>query len=251
MTRTRLTRLTALAAALVLPLGLVACGDDDDSARTTGGGSAQEETTTTAAGDGDGSSTTTTTTAGDGGEATTTEGEDGPDGGGAGEDPPASPDLAAALLAVDDLPAGFTWDGEDDTTIDMGDEAGLCDGSPDAPPSPVEQIERTFQSGDGQAFVGSFAGRFEGDDASTLLQWFRDETDRCAADIPEDEGQFSIEVLPGVGDEALILTGTDPSGSSDVAVARVGDVLVGVSSFASPGASVDVRSLLALSVGRL
>ncbi len=238
-------RLAALAAALLLPLALVACGGDgDDSAEVVDGGSAQEETTTTA----EGSDESTTTTAGDDGSTTTTEGSDDTTTTEGGGEP--SSDLAAALLTVDDLPAGFTQDGEDDTTIDMGDEAGLCQGEVEAPPAPVEQITRSFESGDETAYLASFVGRFESADATGLLQWFRDETDRCNVEDP-DEGTYTIEEIPGVGDEAVILVGTDEGGSADVAVARVGDVLVGVSSFASPGAAVDVESLLALSAGRV
>lgn len=248
MSPTRPThRLAALAAVLLLllPLALVACGgDDDDSAEVVDGGAAQEETTTTDGDDGSTTTTeddagTTTTTEDPGDTTTTTEG---------GGEP--SSDLAAALLTVDDLPAGFTQDGDDDTTIDMGEEAGLCQGETVAPPSPVEQIERSFESGDLEAYLGSFIGRFEGSDADGLLQWFRDETDRCNIEDP-DEGTYTVEELSGIGDEAVILVGSDEGGSADVAVARVGDVLVGVSSFASPGAAVDVASLLALSAGRV
>jgi hypothetical protein len=218
-------RLAALAAALLLPLALVACGGDgDDSAEVVDGASAQEETTTTAGG----SDESTTTTADDG-STTTTEGPDEPTTTTEGGGEPSS-DLAAALLTVDDLPAGFTQDGEDNTTIDMGDEAGLCQGETVAPPSPVEQIERSFESGDYESYVGSFVGRFEAEDAGGLLQWFRDETERCSTIDDPDEGTYTIAEVPGVGDEA---------------------VLVGVSSFAAPAAAVDVASLLALSAGRL
>jgi hypothetical protein len=238
-------RIAALAAALLLPLALVACGGDgDDSAEVVDGGSAQEETTTTAGDDG-----ATTTTEDDGGATTTTEGTDDTTTTTEGGGEPAS-DLAAALLTVDDLPAGFTQDGDDDTSIDMGDEAGLCQGEAVAPPVPVEQITRSFESGDQTAYLASFVGRFEGTDATGLLDWFRDETERCNVEDP-DEGTYTVEEIPGVGDEAVILVGTDEGGSADVAVARVGDVLVGVSSFAEPGAAVDVQSLLALSAGRV
>ena len=239
-------RIATLAAALLLPLALVACGGDgDDSAEVVDGGSAQEETTTTA----EGSDESTTTTAGDDGSTTTTEGSDDTTTTEGGGEP--SSDLAAALLTVDDLPAGFTQDGEDDTTLDMGDEAGLCQGEVEAPPTPVEQITRSFESGDLEAYVGSFTGRFEAEDADGLVQWFRDETQRCSTIDDPDEGTYTIEEIPGVGDEAVRLVASGAGGSTDVAVARVGDVLVGVSSFASPGAGVDVASLLALSASRL
>ncbi len=103
MIRTRAPRaVAALALALVLPLGLVACSDADDSAEVVGEGSTTE--TTEGSGGSDDEGTTTTEGADD---TTTTEGSDDTttttDGGGGGE---ASGDLVEALLTADDLPAG-------------------------------------------------------------------------------------------------------------------------------------------------
>jgi hypothetical protein len=250
----RTVRLAALVAALALASGLVACGSDGDpSAEVVREGEAPESTTTTeGTGDTEGP---TTTTEGSDDPTTTTEGPDEPtttEGGGGGD---VSGDLRGALLTVDDLPAGHTQDGEDDTSdTTMDDDDPLCDGAPDVSfPTPVEQIERSFQTDDYSSLVGSFAARFDGDDAEEGLGFYRSELERCGGSA-DDDLAYEHRDLPGIGDEAVEISLYDPadpaSGSALVYFARVDDVLVGVSVFAS-STDIDGESLLALSVGRL
>jgi hypothetical protein len=248
--RTRAPRAAALALALALPLGLVACSDADDSAEVVSEGSASDPSETTEGTDETGDSTTTegsdaSTTTTDGADTTTTE-----DGGGR-----ASGDLVDALLTVDDLPAGHTQDGEDvvdDST--MSDDDPLCDGETATFPQPVEEVERQFQGEDFSSLVGSFAGRFSGDEAEDGLAFYRSELERCGG-VADDDLSYEHRELAGIGDEALVITLSDPQdldvGTATVYFARVDDVLVGVSVFAEDPAAIDGEALLALSVDRL
>jgi len=245
MSRTRSTRAAALAIALLLPLGLVACSDADDSAEVVSEGAAGEGSTTTDAA-GDTASTTegsgdTTTTAEDD-ATTTTEGD--------GE---ASSDLSAILLTVDDLPAGHAQDGEDDTTSSMGDDEPLCDGGEAAPlPDPVEEITRDFQTEDYSSIISSYAARFDGDDAEEGLGYFRSEIERC--DGTDPEASYELRELSGIGDEAFEITFSDPTdpaaGSATIYFARVDDVLLGVSVLSDPSLGIDGEELLATSADR-
>ena len=248
MIRTRPARAAALALVLALPLGLVACGGADDSAEVVSEGSSttattegSDESTTTTEGTDD---PTTTTTQGSDGSTTTTEG--------GGE---VSGDLSAALLTADDLPPGHAQDGEDDTSdTTMSEDDPLCAGSSATFPTPVEQIERSFQTEDYSSLVGSFAARFDGEDAEDGLAFYRSELERCGG-TAEDELAYEFRELPGIGDEALeisLFDAADPSaGAALIYFARVDDVLVGVSVFAEETSGVDGESLIALSAGRL
>jgi hypothetical protein len=247
MIRTRLPRAAALALVLALPLGLVACGGAADSAEVVSEGSS---TTATTAGSDESTTTTegtddpTTTTEGSDGSTTTTEGGGEPSG-----------DLSGALLTADDLPPGHAQDGEDDTgDTTMSEDEPLCAGSSATFPTPVEQIERSFQTEDYSSLVGSFAARFDGEDAEDGLAFYRSELERCGG-TAEDELAYEFRELPGIGDEALeisLFDAADPSaGAALIYFARVDDVLVGVSVFSDETAGIDGESLIALSAGRL
>lgn len=252
MNRLRPARAAALVLALALPLGLVACSDADDSAEVIGEGSSTTETTEGSDGGSDESSTTT-----DGSEdpTSTTDGSDDPttttDGGGGGGQ--VSGELVDALLTADDLPPGHAQDGEDETDNGaMSDDEPLCDGGTGTFPTPIEEIERTLQTDDYSSLVGSFAGRFEGDDAEEGLAFYRSEIGRC--DGTDAEYDYRYRDIPGIGDEAMeiILSDpADPASAFSVYFARVDDVLVGVTVLSDPELGIDGEDLIAISAGRL
>ncbi len=136
----------------------------------------------------------------------------------------------------------------------MSDDEPLCPGETATFPSPVEEAERQFQTEDFTSLVGSFAGRFAGEEAEEGLAFYRSELERCGG-AADDDLSYEYRDLPGIGDEALEITLSDPadpeSGTATVYFARVDDVLVGLSVFAEDPAAIDGEALLALSVGRL
>jgi hypothetical protein len=250
-------RSAVVGAALLLSLTAAACGGDDDEPAT-------DATTTTAAAD-DGSTTTeaeepaddegggsldgsegsTTTTGDDADDTTTTEADDG---GATGSD------LASVLLTPEDLPEGFTQDGEDDTEVDEDEfDEPLCEGGEGPGIVATEQISRELADAEFTSLVASDASRYADDEAEQLFALITSEYDRCGGQLDEGES-YEVQELPGVGDEALVVTFTSadaPDGTFDLAVARVGDVIVAVSAFTDGSTELDVPALLAITADRV
>jgi hypothetical protein len=242
MSSTRSVRAVAsLSAGLLLGLGLMGCSDPEASAEVV----ATAPTTEQAEGSSRLGQSTSTTTA-TGGSPTTT-------------DPAATTTTTGAgpqgrldevLLTVDDLASGHVQAGPDVTRAGTatGGEALCTGGEPGSQPLPQEQVQRTFVAQDSSSTVVSFAARYA--DAAAWTAFLGSELDRCGGHA--DAFEYEARDLPGIGDEAFVVTYTAPGaiGPGVLTYARVGDVVVGVTVFAEPGVSMDVTDLLLVSAGR-
>lgn len=253
-----LFRRPTLAVVALIVVVLAACGgsDDSESASTT----TAPGQTTIAPEEGDGSTTTEpdeTTT-----EGTSDEGDDAEPGSdttapeGGGDSPEAPADLSAALLTVEDLPAGYTRDDEDgDANDDAGDDEneGFCEGTPvGTPPEPVEDLERSFESEQFDS-ISSQVSLFEGEGAGQLFDLFRDEIARCEGQPSPLGGSYTLAEVDGIGDEAFTLTLTEEGdpGALTFNLARVGDVVLTVTGVLDDAAAVDEEALLTTMADRL
>lgn len=244
--------LTRLAVLLALAgVALLGCGDDgsgdatvvDEATTTTVEDPSSDDTpedddTSEDEGDATDDDDATEDDGADDDDTTTTEDGSGPSSG--------SSALADTLLTVDDLPAGFVA-GDEEVSEDgvMDDGSGLCEGDSTFPSS-VEEIERSFNTEDFEVLMGSSAGRFEGSPAE-VLQVFRDEAERC--DGVEDTTYVVRDV--DLGDEALLLELSGPEGfAAQFWIARVDDVVLGVSFIAENLNALDGEALLGIMVER-
>lgn len=177
-------------------------GAGDDKARTV-----QPTSTTAAAGED---------------ETTTTEEPDG--------------SLAAAMLTLEDLPAGWTASppDADDTTDEF------CEGEdPFTEIQADEEVEASFQQSDVGPFIASFAEQHGSDDeAQEALDLFVDAVNSCGefTNVEEDGTEtiyrFSPLSFPQLGDDtfAARLSGTTAFGpiTADFVFARDGDRVGGI-----------------------
>lgn len=236
----------AVALAVTAVLAVAGCGGSDDDATDTTTTTTEDATTsTTEAG---------TTTTDEEPPTTEEEPEDGddPDSEPGDDDAPAG-DLQGVLLTVDDLPDGFvTFD--DVGSSDLSEDEPLCEGGePAVFDEPVEEASRDFSSDDDEALLASFALRFEDDGAAAVLDFFRDEVERCGG-VGSDGEAYELSELTGLGDEALSididLEFEGESLTAGLRTARVGDVVVAVTLFGELDV-LDLEGLLGVMVDRL
>lgn len=147
---------------------------------------------------------------------------------GAGPVAAQAPDPAAALLRLDDLPAGWMLDPSFDTD---GDDDALPDPCRDGPPVQPRAVAATqFTRGRFGPSVAHAAVIFAPDEAARAMTYLRDTFDRCR-DLAGLGDQIGVAVLalPALGDESFALRLEATSGRRvmrfDVAAARRGDAL--------------------------
>ena len=214
---TRRTIASLLVAPLLLALPLAACGDDDDAS-------------------GDDAGTTTTEEQQD--ESTTTT-----------EEEPAL-DPAEAVLTVEDMPAGYTEEpDEDDDDEDSPTQACPRLEALEGDEEPLEEASANFQAGENGPFVTHEVAVLQEGRAEEAIESFRGALDDPACRTftqPTDNGGTATFTLteipvPQLGDDVvgLRLTGDAAAlgAQFDAILERVGDVGSYIAVITIPGLS--------------